>query len=227
MRRRSTITGISKSMSRPKTTSPGVLFDKDLDTEHLMAWQHAARALSTTWAAVVNVGGICVLNLVRRMLATTRCILSQIAFAVAFLLVVGEAWIPCLSRRERKCTPMNSPPWSKIHLLGMGYLESQRVSNCWAIWLEVLFWIRTSYAMLVTGSIHVKAMNSTSRPSVLIFQGPIKSTATESQGATSACFGSKSEYCWLEGLLRWQTSHRSSCTFLCNPGWWNLLEIVS
>ena len=144
MRTKSTITGISNSISLAKTISPGVLFKSDFDTEQRIAWLHAASASSTAWTAVWMSGATWELNLVRRMLATVWCIRSQIEFAVGFLLVISLSRIPHCSNFCLNSQPMNSPPLSWIHEFGLGYLESQTFSNCWVICSEVLLSMRIS-----------------------------------------------------------------------------------
>ena len=81
---------------------------------------------------------------------------------------------------------MNSPPLSWTYLIGQGYLQSQVCENLSLIWAAVLLSVLTSSTKfkLDAVSMHVSALNSQTLLPTMTFQGPIKSMATSSQGAT-------------------------------------------
>ena len=123
------------------------------------------------------------------------CSLSIIAFDCGLFTIVGTLWIPsCLSMLWNS-QPINSPPLSWTSLVGQEYyLDSEQFENCCATWALNLSLIRIISSRLVTESIVVKALNTTSLPGMVIFQGLIRSTAHSVHGAKRACLGAKWPY---------------------------------
>ena len=150
---------------------------------------HDARALSIFCSASRFLLGGSSLIMFLRISATVLCILSHAALDCEFFTVVGGLLIPYRVRSSWKFQPVNSPPLSCMHLRGLGYLESQQFANCSAICSLVLSLICIASTMFETGSMHVRVLNSNSIQLILIFHGPIKSTATVSHGNSPAILG--------------------------------------
>ena len=178
------------NMSRLNTIAPGDVSIVWL-IEHLIACMHDANALSIilltsfslvggfTWSNTLNVSDI------------VLWLLSTMPFDIGFFTVVGFDSTPvCTSRFWNSC-PINSPPLSWIHLDGHGYRDSQTLDNCCAMFSLVLLLILTISIKLVTGSIIVSALNVSSVSLIVIFHGPIRSTAISCHGAAFASLAAR------------------------------------
>ena len=55
---------------------------------------------------------------------------------------------------------LNPPPLLNTHQIGLGYYKSHQFSNCWVACLLVLFCILIILTRFVTGSTHVRAINT-------------------------------------------------------------------
>ena len=153
---------------------------------HLDECTQVASALSTIWWVVsfLSLGGLVHRMITLGMPPIVWCNLSIIAFDCGFFTVVGGSlWTPNFLSRLWNFQPMNSPTLSWITTVGQAYLDSQS-----------LLCIHSS--RLVTGSMVVRALKTTALPWMVIFQGPMRSTAHCVHGASRACLGAK----WLYDL---------------------------
>ena len=145
-----------------------------------------ASALSTICSASSSFSGVSVRRMTRSTSPIVRCNRSQIAFNCGFFTVVGTDFIPAWASSVWNSCPRNSPPLSWTHLFRNGYRANQQFWNWSAICWLVLLFIRIISARLVTVSIQVRALNSTCSSWISILHGPIRSTATSSQGTNLA-----------------------------------------
>ncbi len=95
----------------------------------------------------------------RKILPTTGCIRSHIAFAWGFRTPIGAFLIPLCRSIAWKFSPINLVPWSWIARTGRGYLKSHPTSNTVAAACAVVFRTGTILVRLVTVSIIVSAWN--------------------------------------------------------------------
>ena len=131
------------------------------------------------------------------------------AFACGFLLVVGTSFICAFSSNRWNSHPVNSTPLSWTHCSGHGYCANQLCENFCATFLAVFSSIRTNSTRAVTVSMAVSALNSYGLPCTFTFQGPIRSTATSSNGSDqTSCSGSK-PYPLPSNLCFWQSMYRN------------------
>ena len=109
-------------------------------------------------------------------------ILSQIALAWGFLLVVGTSLIEVAFSKFWNPQPVNSPQLSWMHVFGQGYLANQDCSHLYLIYAEVFLLTFMSSTRLVTKSALVKALNSYHLSLISILHEQIIYTATSFHG---------------------------------------------
>lgn len=207
-------------MCQWNTNAPGELFPKVLEVADCVTCITIASALSMIVMACSLLFIAFPCSSVLSTLPTIWCILSQIAFDCGFLDVVGWSWIPVCSNNSWNAHPVNSPPLSCTHFVGHGYQLNQWFWNICCMWFDVLFSIRMSSTRLVTGSIHIKALNSIVRSPILIVHGPIKLMRTSSQGINETCRGGNLPYPAPCRLCCRHVLQLYSFTVLFNCGWY-------
>ena len=128
-------------------------------------------------------------------------------FAWGFFTVIGTGSMSSWSKQVWKWIPTNSFPGSWMQRSGLGYLDSQHCSNLNATWAAVFFSILVNSARVEQVSITVSAQITSSPTfSILFVQGPMRSTATSSQGTDVSFRGGRWPCPGPEFLLHWQES---------------------
>ena len=168
-------------MSLPNTKDPGDTLSVVVTFTHIefiavaIAWSIISAALATVLGGLVS-------SRTQSTFPTVWCILSQIALAWGFQLVVGTSLIEAAFNKSWNSQLVNSPPLSWMHLFGQWYLANQDCSHLDLICAQVFLLTLMSLTRLVTKSILVRALNSYHLSLIFILHGPIISTATSCQG---------------------------------------------
>ena len=135
------------------------------------------------------------------MFLIVKCIHSQIALAIGFLIVVGLSLMLFCCSIIWNSRPVNSLPLSCKQNDGNGYLASQVFSNFCATWPASPESYLTNSVKLVAISIIVRALKVLMFLSLIkISHGPIISTATVPQGFSMICLTGNCPYFWLGDL---------------------------
>ena len=118
-----------------------------------IAWSIRSAALATV------LGGL-VFSRTRSTFSAVWCILSQIALAWGFQLVVGASLIEAALSKSWNSQQVKSPPLSWMHFFGQWYLANEDCFHLDLICAQVFLLTLMSLTRLVTKSILVKALNS-------------------------------------------------------------------
>ena len=174
---RSAIRGISMIIYLLNTKALAEVFNAAL-AAYLVTCITIASSLSTIWFACATLAGEWLCKIVHSISPIVWWAVWQSCVCLMMLTVVRTGLIPYCPRSCTHSDWRESHPLSWTHLFGLGYLASQQLSKWSLMWRLFFELILIMCSKLVTGSLHVRALNKIVRSLILTVQRHIRSTAT-------------------------------------------------